>query len=981
MKLEERNKKKEYAVQPDVSAAMGFHIIMGADISVGSLPFRLLCQSGGEDSALRAEWNSGGGKEGEEPKKLELKELSGAFADSPVSFGVPDAIGQFDLRLTKVALTYFFKRSAFRFLMEALPYGSFRVEAEKKGTGTVLAFILVLNAKFYFDELPALGGSANQKDYIGLKKFMVRLNPDGTLGIEALLEMELLKEVMELPIAMKFPVKKEISGPGLTPAMTENPVSAVFPETERVPAAHDFSRTDMSGLAGDEPAIHWIDVGKDAGPLHLSRLGFTMDESSAAVYVDAGIKLSVLMLEFMGLNLSLPFQAGKSVGYGLSGLAVSVSKPPLSISGGLYLAGNKSERIYTGEVMVRYQDFGLTALCSYGEMAGGKPSLFAFLILETPVGGPPAFCVTGIAGGFGYNRTIRLPARVQDAGAFPFVAAAMGTGKLKPSMTPAEALTAMNEYIKPQNNQYFLSAGIRFTSFGIVESFALLNLEFGERFVLSLLGISKLTLPTGASSPMAYVELAIKAVFAPDDGLLSVEGALSTASYLLDKSCRLQGGFAFFLWFGEHEHAGDFVISLGGYRSGFLIKHYPSVDRIGVNWNMGGGLTLAAEFYFALIPSGVMMGGNLGLTYEWKRLKAWLRVWAEFFMQWKPFYYEISVGVSVGASYRWDFFPFYKTFTVELGASLNLWGPPFGGKARISWFVISFTINFGKGRPSQPLVDWDDFVATFLKETGDKKTAVCQKNSGEKRLIAIQAADGILRESENKTGLLMDSDHMKFKITSRMMCTKVCFGDKLLAETHGLGILPMGLSSFESVLTVRLAPDGSREKEASVLLAETESVLAGPIGQNVPKAVWAVRKPSANDTETLMNQVPDGLILSCKEKDPEGVLPSGGTGFYDMEILCRNERLKEHDFTFTNPDPVEPKVYPEENRLRQIEDSIGKTGGERKQILDELSGFFGIFREDEIRVSGWTSSLDEILYAEPVLCRIGAEDRKREGFG
>lgn len=949
--MEERNSGKMYPGQAAVSKAANFQILAGAEITVGSLPFRLLYQYGGADSALRAEWTSEGG-EGE----LQLDGLSDVFAGSPVSFSVPDSIGQFDLRLTAVAFTYFFKRKAFCFRMEARSYGSFQIETEKKEVGTVLAFALELQARFYFRELPALGSGANQEDFISLKRFSVELMPDKTVKIKALAELQLLKSRIEIPVSME----------------------------KKLPAAA------RNGVAvGEEVSVHWLDVGKDAGPLHLSRLGFSMDEGSVAVYVDAGVRLSVLMLEFMGLSLSLPFQAGKAVDYGLSGVAVSVSKPPLSINGGLYLAGRREERIYTGQVMVRFQDFGLTALCSYGELAGGEPSLFAWLLLEASIGGPPAFFVTGIAGGFGYNRTIRLPSKVQDAGKFPFVAAAMGKGDLKASMTPAQVLVAMNEYIRPQNNQYFLSVGIRFTSFGVVESFALVNLEFGERFELSFLGISKLSMPVGSGTPMAYIELAIKAVFAPDDGLFGVEGALSSSSYLLNQNCRPQGGFAFFLWYGENEHAGDFVITLGGYRSGFFVSHYPKADRIGVNWKMSSELTLAAEFYFALIPSGVMMGGNLGITYEWRRLKAWLRVWAEFFMQWEPFLYEISVGVSVGASYRWDFFPFYKTFTVELGASLELWGPPFGGKAHISWFVISFTIKFGEGRPSPGVIGWDTFADQFLKENKDETAVVSgQQETAGRRLISIKPARGSLRVPKTGGCLLMDSDHMQLQITSRMICTGVKFGDSVLAWTKELGILPMGVTSMDSVLTVKLEleaglmPGQECGLEAGLRQQEAlEFVQVDALLENVPRAVWDVRKPLPDDTETLKQQVPVGIILTCKEREPEGVLPENGTGFYEMEILCRNQHLTPHSYAFLNPDPVLPKQYPEENRLKQIEDSIGMTGGQRKQILDELGSFFGVCREEEIRVSGWTCSLDEMMYAEPVLNRIGAGNICGEGCG
>ena len=113
-----------------------------------------------------------------------------------------------------------------------------------------------------------------------------------------------------------------------------------------------------------------------------------------------------------------------------------------------------------------------------------------------------------------------------------------------------------------------MAAGLKFTTFGLLDSFVLVSVSLGTQFEVALLGLAKMELPKKVSAipgrPIAYVELALKVVFAPVQGYLAVEAGLTENSYILAKECKLRGGFAFYLWFAG-EHAGDFVISIGGY--------------------------------------------------------------------------------------------------------------------------------------------------------------------------------------------------------------------------------------------------------------------------------------------------------------------------------------------------------------------------------------------------------------------------------
>lgn len=910
------------------------HLVVTSDIDIAGVPFCLQYQYGDDKSKLIFTWERKGSD------TLGLGALASTLNGTPMDFPVPGQMEDLKIVLSSIRLQYDFKKNTFAFRLEAERYGSLTVLCDRQNAGMILSFILQMRSKFLLNSLPVFGGSFTQEDYVALQEFKVIFARTKDKEIKITLGIKLSWKLLGEEIILCLP--EDSSG----------------------------YRLDISEK-GEQPeqdeAVKYLDINKEFGPFRLSRVGFALGDGSVTLYVDAGIHLSMVLLEFIGLYLSIPLSVDKKVDYGMKGVALSVSKPPLEISGGLTLDKSGGMMLYTGEVLIQFKGIGVTALCSYGQFSQGEASLFAFFLVSARIGGPPIFYITGLAGGFGYNRSITLPDKVKEVESFPFVAAALEKGNLKKGMTPAEVLVKTNQVIKPAEGQYFFSAGVRFQSFGLLESFLLCNVEFGERFLVSILGISRLSLPSASKDPFVYIRLALKAVFAPQDGVIRIEGALVDDSYILNKNCKVNGGFACYIWFGDSEYAGDFVITLGGYQSGYQVPHYPRVDRLSVNWKMDSHLTLTAEAYFALTPACIMLGGNLALVYENGRLRAWFKAWAEFHMQWEPFYYDVSVGISIGASYRWDFFPFYKTFKVELGANLQLWGPPFGGKVRIDWFIISFTISFGKGKPAGTDLDWKEFADIFLPEQPrelqeDDKT----DQAAVRDVLTIRPVAGVLQSGE-KTGLyLLDADVMEVEITSRIMSTELFYEDEKVAGYQGtLGIVPMGVEKLGSRLTVKLTDEAGRP---------VTSIQAQPIYTNAPKALWNAGKPQKWETNNLLRQVPFGIRLVSKESSPSGILPKKGS--YDMEILCANERLEPRKFSWGEPSRIDGKSYPEENVLEQVERSIAVTGGNRKTMLEALSIVFGVWTEDMLELENWTKDLDKQLDAEPILAVIGAETLK-----
>ena len=907
---------------------METHVVISSDIDIAGVPFRLQYQYHKQTKKLIFTWGRG------ETKSMALAGLSDVFRKTPMNFSVPGQLEDLHLALSSVEAAYDIEKKTFALKLEADRYGSLTVCCDRRDAETVYSFVLEMQSRFLLNSLPVFGSGFTQEDFVQLQEFTVTVDAAGGGQKKLSCQIRLLWKLSGKEIRLQLAENAAVSGQAF-------------------------------GEEGHQQGgqISYVDINKSFGFFELSRVGFAMEGNAVTLYVDAGIRLSVVLLELIGLSLKIPLSLDRKPDFGLRGAAVSLAKPPLSISGGLTLDKTAECTLYSGEIFVQFQGIGVTALCSYGQFSQGGASLFAFFMVSVRLGGPPAFSVTGLAGGFGFQRSIRLPDKVKDVESFPFVAAAMGKGDLKEGMTPAEALAKLNQTVLPAEGQYFFSVGVRFQSFGLLDSLLLCSVEFGERLLLSVLGLSRLSLPVSAQNPLVFLKLALKAVIAPDDGEIRIEGALSDDSYLLDKKCRVNGGFACCIWFGNARHAGDFVITLGGYSSGFhKAAHYPQVDRLGINWKMDDHLTLSAEAYFALTPACAMLGGNLALVYENGRLKAWFKAWAEFFMRWEPFYYDVSVGISVGASYRWDFFPFYTTFRVELGANLELWGPPFGGKVHISWFIISFTISFGKDRPSERNLDWKEFSDTFLESGNQRRERDGGGAPEEQRVITIRPVAGMLKSGEKTGWYLLDADTMELEITSQIASTElVCQETKIASYQGALGIVPMGITKLGSTLTVTFTD--AQGEPVSYLLAQ-------PVYRNAPKALWNASKPQQEDTDQLVPQVPFGIRIVSQESSPDGALPEEGS--YDMEILCANEKLGPCEFAWETPDEISAKAYPPEAVLRQVEDSIAVTGGTRKHMLEALQNVFGVWTEEELWLDGWEKELERQLGAEPILAVIGA---------
>ena len=159
--------------------------------------------------------------------------------------------------------------------------------------------------------------------------------------------------------------------------------------------------------------------------------------------------------------------------------------------------------VFRGHLLIKAQTFQITVLGSYGtieakDRAGTTtPSLFLYGTFAGVLGGPGVFFVTGLALGGGYNTRLALP-KIEDVADFPLVQAVTDPEKFAKNQN--EAIEKLSKAIQPSYGDYWLAIGVKFDSFKMADSFALFSVSFGTRLQFALLGLTKLTMPRGASA-------------------------------------------------------------------------------------------------------------------------------------------------------------------------------------------------------------------------------------------------------------------------------------------------------------------------------------------------------------------------------------------------------------------------------------------------------------------------------------------------
>lgn len=753
----------------------------------------------------------------------------------------------------------------------------------------------------------------------------------------------------------------------------------------------EVALVSAAAASATDKNVYWLNLQKNIGPVYLDKVGVGYQSGRVALMLDASLIFAALKINMIELGASAKLNDIKHPSFELNGLTLAFETGPVKIAGGFLKKEVDGLTQYFGSAAIGVKAFNLSALGAYANV-DGHPSLFIFAMLTSPpLGGPPAFFITGLAAGFGYNRGLNLPS-VDDVATFPLVSG-MVPGQENPFKNgdPNDALKVLvdKKVVPVQIGQNWLAAGIQFTSFELLQSYALLSVAFGTNLEIGLLGMSTVSVPPKSPKTLAFAQLALAVRILPDKGLVAVDAKLTPASYIISKDAKLTGGFSFYLWTSPNEFAGDFVVTLGGYHPNFEAPaYYPKVPRLGLNWVINSEISIKGGLYFALTPACLMAGGSMEATFKSGGLKAWFNMGVDFLIAWKPFHYEAALYLSFGVSYTFSldllFTTVTKTITVSLGADLSVWGPEFAGVANIHLWIISFKISFGATTKTETkTISWDEFKQSFLppvnpqnpnrrllaasNEENELTTTFCSSKVSRglvldlSRSAKTESLDWIVSRNHTtfdtgslipaKTYQLIIKDVHGFVVPASQI---VVINQKDLDDRNlqfGVGMVDVENDDFHSDHVITLKYDEALNPEIKY---EVKAVIS-----SVPKSMWD--KAVANlKGDSTVEDVLTGFSITPLAPTPDESVPIALENFqYHFENYPKIS-MPNRPVIIPGPDDPDP--------MAKMMETINKSSVSdfRKKILENLKSR-QIDVETDVQVKEIAESGRDYIFGGPVL--------------
>ncbi|ROS01785.1 hypothetical protein EDC56_2230 [Sinobacterium caligoides] len=613
--------------------------------------------------------------------------------------------------------------------------------------------------------------------------------------------------------------------------------------------------------------------GKQLGPISVDRLTVGFSEQEIQLHMDAALSMAsfqlVLQAFVMRVNVDevLKGDLAKALDFSLDGVDITLAAGGLSLGGGLMRFPSEDDGAdeYVGHLALETKLFSLNVLGAYSTMKNGQTSLFAYLAIECPLGGVPAFFVEGLALGFGYNRGIELPP-IGELHQFPLIEVFREDDENEDDVDPLVTLRTqasnLSRYLPASAGQYLVAAGIKFNTYKLIDSIGVLMVEFGQHFSIHLLGNSVVAFPFAGKKvlpvpPIVNIDMNYRVSYEAEKGTLQLEAQLNDNSYLFSRECKLTGGFAFYSWF-KGDHKGDFVVTMGGYHPKFnKPEHYPDVPRLGFLLQLGDTVSIKGGMYAALTPVAIMAGAGLSAVYESGALKAHFNAGVDFIICWQPFYYEAEIAVNIGASLDIDLGWLGSTsISGEFGADLRIWGPEFAGEAAVKLLCFEVNIDFGAASSlSKEAISWQEFIDNYINIPDENSDA---------EFVEINVLKGSQGTAIEKLGVreiewnLVDLDNFELLVDSPVPLSLITIDgeSKLEAEQAGFHLAPMGAHSVDD-----WAMDISCDRGGQFIVK--------PIEKAFPKAVYGnSSEPSIEQDETMLMLPSGGRIVSKPGKKP-----------------------------------------------------------------------------------------------------------------
>ncbi|MEI5098262.1 hypothetical protein RB200_05880 [Streptomyces sp. PmtG] len=737
----------------------------------------------------------------------------------------------------------------------------------------------------------------------------------------------------------------------------------------RLPAGG--TSTALARTGANEPAKDLDLAGFAIGPVRFHHAGIGYADKRLSISLDATMTVGPLTVELLGLGLGVdqdwnvaPVLRGASV-------AVAYPGPPQVAIAGAFTRidlGTEFDLAFAAAGRIEIQDLIVLQLVgSWARNRAGWHSIFAYAELVAGRNrvnglfsvGPVTF--TGLALGFGINSTVRIPA-VHEIGAFPLVnrlgAQPPGDGGEVERLTPGQALNELvgpGGWVTPARGQYWVAGGMEFTVYRFVQARAMALVEWGPAgWKAVLAGRTTLALPpvrtaqgsqAPATVPGAETVLAgggplgqviVDFVFAYDSAIarFSMDTVIADGSYLLDPQARLTGGISFYVWGKDLPAQGvrkGFVLTAGGYHPQYQVPaHYPKPPRIGWVWERGP-VSIRAQAYAALTDGAFMAGGELAAVYDnghGINLRAWFTAYVHALVQWKPFYADLALGLSIGVAATVKVLFVRVRISLEVGVDLQLWLPPIGGKARVKIWFITFTLGFGSDRKGAPPANWEEFQVqlpapsrTVLKQ-GCELPDVTQDET-EARAAAAEPE-------------LVRIDGFTAAVESALPASKITLNGALFAgsDSARIDIRPMRLTGVVSEQVVRILDQRGNQydwEDARWTVTATR--------EGLPQALWG--KPLAHPSQALNKPgLVDGCLTGLTIKVPEptrrlGVgpvpvkaldvdgLPPGRTPLRDETVAGRSPVTDPHSIELIGDTLAEAETAARRTRAHDALDALG----------------------------------------------------------
>jgi hypothetical protein len=230
-----------------------------------------------------------------------------------------------------------------------------------------------------------------------------------------------------------------------------------------------------------------------------------------------------------------------------------------------------------------------------------------------------------------------------------------------------------------------------------------------------------------------------------------------------------------------------------------------------------------------------MGGGSLSIVFSAGPLGAHLDAYADFLMVWNPFHFIGNISVSIGVSFHVKILFINVHISVDIGGSLHLEGPPFGGNVHVNFYFFGFDIYFGSHPGPPPALTLNEFWDLLSRSSN-------QQDSGNDIGITLVVQSGYA-PGQNKdvtpppqTPWLVIGGLFKFLIQCRFALKTVRYETDTVCTDVLSGKIPLYSKPMHSTEPIRST------LQVTITKRETLTVVDGftfkPMLKNVPSAQW-----------------------------------------------------------------------------------------------------------------------------------------------